>query len=568
MLATDLLCEFGTLFDPATEEPTTFLESVQSMSKKGDGLGFPHLPPVLMDSCERLSMQQLWGSKSSNVYSTSYTPGPVQTVYDDVMLGGALLEFSTTICPVLLFANHESKKVRACVYDAPISCMESELYKFRNNASEIEINWKGKALANSQLSMLELIGEHIKQIGLCAVPAHLLRKEPEAYHLNRTGPSPFLRMRTVQDEDEFQILESAILAHLCEKKMSSGVRCTNKIINNIDDFHDTHVYEFETFFSKSTLQLPSHPTDQAQTQWPPEELCAHATKMAKAPALCVSLCVMMHCKNDSATNAKLQSMIEKIHMGRTSSKQGHCLPLNKSSCSSKTALADLLACSHRVFSVTTLGQCGGISQACMVASSMIEPSEVGLVIGMLPKDVPPTDENIAAQSMKLIKNIAKTIDQRFAVLSIELNVHRNVKSIALLNSQDSYELDIDNAGRLLDCPWIFPIGTILASKEKASFFTLQSPGIQRDALRVCESVKLEHDKSGKDSKSIVQVSQEVDFTPLDKRLDSFKSMIEDLQNGLSSSKTPMDLNRLKDAKQKWSESREGDGANKKAKIAS
>jgi hypothetical protein len=293
------------------------------------------------------------------------------------------------------------------------------------------------------------------------------------------------------------------------------------------------------------------------------------------------MAAMVPCKHEVKTRVKIQELTQKIKSipdqasenGTKSSEVCADLPWNMSS---------LMECSSKLFTVRNIGQSGGVSQAYSLASSMFHSSDVVVAIRDVSLDSSSALQKPIHAARTLIQNLAKRVDTEMAVLYLELGPNREIRSLKYMNAESEHDLDVDCAGRFLECPWVFPVGLRIQSREIASFFTLEASGLVRDSLRVTPSLRQTYQISAVLEQPVVKIPSEVDFRPLDERIDKLVSAVTQLRsNGLSAKSTDKtetsdktekaettELNRLKSAKQQWKEGNGvgESGANKKAKT--
>lgn len=583
MLSSEIACALGSALDPMFETAESMTDAVRNLASVGDASSFATLPPLLMEDSETISCQQLWGRMKSSQVETSYQIGDVPCMSDKQLIGASVLPIGVRSYPALLFVDHDKKLVTSVVYGVPLSKLESDLYKFRSTASRIEVAWKGETLASSHLTILEMMGEYSKSIGPASVSKHLLTQEPSGYHLRRTGPSAFLWMRTASGQKEHQMLQSAVLAYFRTLNKEDVLK-TPLPLPEWSQFHAGIQYSFETFFSKcDTAQAAQKlapdsggTTDSADSA--DAALSDLASELAKVPALVFAMAAMVPCKHEVKTRVKIQELTQKIKSmpdqasenATKASEPSADLPLNMSS---------LMECSSKLFTVRNIGQSGGASQAYSLASSMFHSSDVVVAIRDVSLDSSSALQKPIHAARTLIQNLAKRVDMEMAVLYLELGPSREIRSLKYMNAESEHDLDVDCAGRLLDCPWVFPVGLRIQSREIASFFTLEASGLVRDSLRVTPSLRQTYQISAVLEQPVVKIPSEVDFRPLDERIDKLVSAVTQLRsNGLSANLTDKtetsdktektELNRLKSAKQQWKVGNGvgESGANKKAKI--
>lgn len=551
MLAVDMACQFGTLLSPLFDDPESLIESTRSLASIGDKSGFKPLPPVFLNDSPTASSQQLWAATSC------YSAGGVPSMPPSAsILGAAMLSTEHSPLPVLIFVDHTLKRVTSIVYNSRLSHFESQLYKFREQPTPLEVKWKGSAFAASHLQLFEMIGEYLKSVGKSSMPPHLLTKSADGYHLERTGPIPYLHMRTVANEEEFEMAKALILAHLSGKPPADPLPTPCQLWS-FDD------YTFQTFFTKASGSAAPG------TEFSSEQEEA-ASKIANVPALAFAMASMI--KPEAHTDPEglqIGQMLESMTvLTGDFAATAATTPRGATATQPPSTISDLMGLSYRLYSVRNIGKSGGISQAYCLASFMFDPADVATAIREVAVDTSISSQKPIQSARMLIQSISKRVDPAFCVMCIELSSNREVKRIRLMNSESDDEIDIDCAGRLLDCPWVFPIGLAVYNRDTANFFTLEAKDLVRDALRVCSSLRQAYQLTAVLEQPIATVQAQVDFGPLDKRLESFEERMAEWAGsvGTGAGTSEMaDLGRLKTAKHQLAQETTATGAIKKTK---
>lgn len=539
--------------DPVFDDADSLLEATRFLASIGDKQSFNPLPPVFLNDSPTVSSQQLW----ANASLPGYQAGPVsaESLPGGELLGAAILSIESHSCPVLLFVDHTAKHITSVVYEAKLAYLEAQLYNFRKQPSALEIKWKGDTFSASHLQLFEMMGEYLKSIGKSFVPACLLTNDLHGYHLERTGPVPYLHMRTVANEDELETVKALILAHIsaCRAVDATYTPSVYDWSGHADTTLDTTLgyYTFQTLFTKAsgtttdTTTGTDTGTDTGTT--PPPSPGDLAQQIAHVPALAVVMELMINAgpANDAIRESMKKAIADAATApSGTSGTSGPGTTCAAADAPARATISDLMNLSSRLYSVRNIGHSGGISQAYCLASYMFEPSDVATAIREITNE--PSSTRPIQSARELIKSLAKRVDIAYSVMCIELSSNRYVRSIRLINSETDCELDVDCAGRLLDCPWVFPVGLGVYNRESANFFTLQSTGLARDLLRVCPSLRQAYQLTAILEQPITKVQAEVDFTALDKRLDSLQKIVTEA-SAAASSNTVADLSRLQSA---------------------
>lgn len=540
--------------DPVFDDADSLLEATRFLASIGDKQSFNPLPPVFLNDSPTVSSQQLWANASlpSLPSLPGYQVGPVSAVPPGgELLGAAILSIESHSCPVLLFVDHKVKRITSVVYEAKLAYLEAQLYNFRKQPSALEIKWKGDTFSASHIQLFEMMGEYLKSIGKSFVPAYLLTNDLHGYHLERTGPVPYLHMRTVANENELETVKALILAHIsaCRVVDATYTPSVYDWSGNADTPLDTTLgyYTFQTLFTKASGTTTDTGTDTTTDTGttPPPSPDDLAQQIAHVPALAVVMELMI---NAGPTNDAIRESMKKAIADAAAAPSGPSGQVNMimaANAPARDTISDLMSLSSRLYSVRNIGHSGGISQAYCLASYMFEPSDVATAIREITNE--PSSTRPTQSARYLIKSLAKRVDIAYSVMCIELSSNRYIRSIRLINSETDCELDVDCAGRLLDCPWVFPIGLCVYNRESANFFTLQSTGLARDSLRVCPLLRQAYQLTAILEQPIAKVQAEVDFTALDKRLDSLQKIVTEASAAAASTNTVADLSRLQSA---------------------
>lgn len=509
MNSVEILCalgrqQTGTL---KIEDCVTLMESIQSLASIGNESGFSPLPPILLNDSEQPSRQQLFGTESSG--GNVYTAGPAPWLGHGALIGGAVLELAGVAKPVLIFADHVAKRITCIATEAPLSQLESEFFKFRAEPSEIEIKWKGFELASSHIVLFEMMQEHFKGACISTVPNYMLKKEADSYYLSRSGPIPFLHLRLFRNEEERSSLEGLIRRYLQIHTAGDGIGdgVGAPIVNN--DAGDN--YEFKTIFTKCNLVETLESLTSCSDQ-----ICQAASKLSEPSALHMAMACLLNTTLNMESVPKNGVLDTKEH--------AHGKNGDGDRSSSYATISDLMKCSSRLSSTVAIACPGGMhAQIRTLTASIFEPEDAKIVAKDVLLSPEATLSKITNSGRFMLRELSKRLDTKSFIMSIDMNSNREIKSIRLSNSKDEYELDVDCAGRLFDCNGIIPIAIVQRDRQSVQFFRLESSGVGRRLARACLQLKptLYH---------------------------------EPLQPG----ETNNGLHELKDAKERWEQTRAGE----------
>ena len=582
MKAAAMLCQLAPkapgLDKTLAEPPGSLEDAVRVVAATGDYAAFDPLPPILMHNSEKVSAQKLWGGlHESRIASANYRPGaPKPPEATDRLLGGAIVSLQEAPHPVLLYM--QQKTIVARVYDVPMSALESGLYARREAATPLETKWKGPELAPAHAEFIESIGAHMQSGGLACMPGYLFTKDPAAYHLVRPGPVPFLHMRAPATDHEFELVETMIHAALIdaaepnEGYTAVPVREDDNLFRGVGEqvraLDTATTYGLETIFSKAP-----HPGASRVSTDSDKDRVAFVSKISRNQALISAMVALLNVTKMTDTFVEhvdaVAVSIAKAEMGVSSVVARTVAP--------KT-LSSLTSCASRLSTVRRIGQ-AGISQAYVIASAIFAASDVGLAVRELSSDegsrrAKEQGVEICGSVVGIMWNMAKRVDEITAVLCIELGPARDIRSLRLINSCVDYELDLDSAGRLLECPWVTVVAHLTTTQEPGGFFTIETAGVQRDMLKVCDSVRKTY---GLEAQRHVRPlppppTHQVDFGEFDKRLNDMEKTVKAMQE-VAKAHTPAppisaaappapppvaaipytspELERLKSAQKKW-----------------
>lgn len=566
------LAQSGLDLTKALTGPAGSLEdALRVLAATGDCAAFEDLPPVLMHNSETVTAQKLWGGlQDSHVAGSTYTPGaPKPPGSSERLLGAAMMTLNEMPHPVLLYLQPGA--IVARVYDVPFAALESELYNHRDGPTPLETKWKGPSLAAAHVELFESIGAHMKEGGLACMPGYIFSTDQKSFHLARPGPVPFLHMRAPATDTEFESMETLVHAALIDAAMpnegdeATPIRPDDVLLTSISAqvkammAMEHPVAEMLTIFSRAP-----HPGRARVANDPVSESTDRvtmSTKICRNPAL-ITACVAMLdiAKPSDLLLAKVDKIVEEI--GRADLEPGSVRGLQ-----CLNTLSSLTNRSGRLCTVRRIGA-AGITDGWVVASSVFAASDVGLAVRELSSDVQPM---VKSGVVGMMWNLAKRVDEVCAMLCIEMGPGRDIRSMRLINSCVDYELDIDCAARLLDCPWVAVVMHLTTTQEPGGFFTIETAGVCRDMLKVCDSVRKTY---GLEAQRHVRTpaAPPLDFGEFDKRLKSLEGVLKTMQEApttLAPAPTPApvpvststsvvsytspELEKLRAAQKKWNQ---------------
>lgn len=484
MRVVDAICRLGkqttTLDSTIGASPHDIDGAIVKFASIGDRAAFDVLPPVLLYPSPKISHQKLWSSINGSG-SAAYTPGPPRPVAkDDKVLGGAIFDFDeSSSCPALLYSNGDLITMR--VYNSPLSTLESKLYEERQSASPLEVAWKGVELASVHLELIAAMGSHMLSFGLRSVPTYLLSASGDAYHLVRPGPIPFLYLRTATTDAEQKSVENLIHAALLIDDDENATVESNKwfesVNSQLENVHTGSQTRFSTVFSRE-----KHPGSAQVSKDDDEARRALVKEVAALPCTVTVTGLLLRCTEFSEQFSTLVSELEV----EIREKELETAPLVSRAGSNTKTLAYLCSICSRVCNVRRLGSVG-ISDGFLLSSAIFKSEDAGLAARQLSAAV----DNASAENctIGLLHNLSRRVDSNAAVMCVELGPGRTIKSIRLINCDVDFKLDVQNAGRVLAAPWIQVVCHLNSLQKSAEVFLVETNGIHRDLLTVCNSVR-------------------------------------------------------------------------------
>lgn len=521
-----MLCRLGPNSpgrDAALCGPAGSLEdAVLGVASTGDQAAMDPLPPILMHSNGRASAQKLWGGlRESEVEHANYKHGPPKALGKvHRLIGGAILPIRGRPYPVLLYADTTEHVIVAVVNNVPMAALEADLYAARDHPSQLEVKWKGDGLAASHGQCYELTGAHMHECGLACMPGYLFSTDKSAYHLVRPGPVPFLHMRVPASDYEVELVEKAVHARIIDaaEPNEGGTPCpvsrNDPLLTATDPVkmqlsHLNGRFNFMTVFDRAPNAGGSRVvsnTDAATSRF--------ASKIASIPALVTAIATMLGCEHtgeftsavdDLAGECARAVMVEASALARQ--------PVIN-------VLSELTSSASRLCTLRRIGHGGEHA----LASSIFAASDVGLAVREISWDegsqrCREKGCDAIGSMVGLMWNMARRVDEQTAMLCIELGPGREILTMRLINACVEYEIDMDAAARLLECPWVIAVAHLNTSQtEPVGWFTVEVAGVKRDMLKVCDSVRKTYGLEAQRHVRPMPTQAQLDYTELDKRL--------------------------------------------------
>lgn len=529
MKVVDMLCTLGpritNLEKIVSGPPGDLYEAVRILAATGDRAAFVTLPPVLMHCDEQPTAQKLWGGlRQSAIPDVTYKHGPAPLIKGERLLGATILTLHDVPHAALVYVD--GTRVVARVYDTPMSALESELYAPASSPTPLELKWKGPEFASAHLALRESTGGIMQAGGMGYMPGYLFTEDNTSYHLVRPGPVPFLYMREPETQEEYELVENLIHAALIDAAEPN--ECSSAITIDEGDalFHSIRAqvmalnpsvsYAFETVFSRAP-----HP---GYARWRGDDhvdRIALSTKIAKLPVgLTVTVALLDAGKlNDQFADYVQQHAISIAAIDLESSEQ-------QAQVQGRGTLSNLTDCSSRLCTVRQIGTMG-LGQGYKLASAVFAASDVGLAVRELQSNV--IGEAGTMSVLGLMWNMADRIDEREAMLCVELGPGRDIRSLRLINSANNYVLDLDSAGRLLECPWVTVVAHLTSTQEPGGFFTIEVSGVERCMLTVCDAIRKTYGLEAQRHVRPVAAQAQIDYDELDKRIKATSELLGKMQ---------------------------------------
>lgn len=533
MRVTDAICELAPgspNLVSAIEPPNDLEEAVRAVASTGDRAAFDPLPPALMHNSPEAWAQVLYGGvRASHVEDAAYKPGGIESMpsISDLM-GAAIIDINYRAYPVLVYGSKQLGGLKAHICDAPLAALEMALYEPTDAPTPLEVKWKGPEMAAAHATLRESTGAHLRDGGLACMPAYLLSKDPESYHLVRPGPISYLHMRSPKTDYELDLVEKALHGRLVHARdVEPAVPPTAQLrAMPGSDWRFTTTYE--------RRRAPG--TDKiGEVQY--SDLAPIASKFARLPVVASIAAVLVN-----ATHDQCRELAAQISSKQLETETHHKQP--------KT-LSTLTGMTSNSVNIRRLGAANP-TNSYGPASVIFAASDVGLAVREL----------TGADAMGMLVNLAKRVDETAAVMCIHLGSEGlEVRSIHLCNGCMDQELDIDSAARMLLQPWVTVVAVL--ETEAPNFVLLDVEGVPRDLLKVCDSVRKVY---GLEAQRQVRPppNPRVDFEELDKRLKTMEGVLQQMQ-GVARQATPSasaplpptitytspELERLRVAQKKW-----------------
>ena len=537
MKATQILCELSKFAQPQTGETETLVDAIRILAFAGDSEDFDELPPILTNDKHAPTLQMTWGCGGSDQENV-YKQGPAPDGMLGRLVGSAIMDILGSAMPVLIFADHDSKVCTCMFYNAKLSYLESELYKFRSAPCPLEVRWKGSELSGCHIALMEMVSEYCKSVGLQDLPSFLMDSKADAHHLKRSGPIPLLHLRTPSNQDELVSVQTLIQTYL-------SLHPQNKNDADVEKFELDCEYSFEALFSKSCPIMSGAVNS---------ELSDTVLSLSSCRGLCLLLTRLLKCKHSDEITSKLNSIIDKADSNVSNSTSK-----NDEAGQSYATISDLCKLSSKLHSTLSIGCEGGVqAQVHAICKSLFEPTDAVLAAtDLLQCRDASMLSKMSSSGRLMLREISKRMDEQTCIMCIDLNSNREIKSIRIMNSTCDHDLDVDCAGRLLSCPWVIPISVLPSDKSCTKFLKLDSHDLDRDSAKACKQLyELQHG---------LQIDVAGNCNNFGKRIKRCEDMISLLVNTDSSKDgnagEESDLHKLRYAKQRLSES----SANKKPK---
>ena len=531
--------------------PRNLSESIRSIAATGDKSALSNLPPVWMHDRPEAWAQKLYGGvRASHIENASYKAGvgSMDQMSSSILLGAAIIDLSHGP-HVVVIEDAPENGLNAIVFDTPMADLESRLYAHCNGPTPLEVKWKGPELAAAHLSLRESTGVHIRSGGLACTPGFLLCNDKKSYHLVRSGPMPFLHMRSPSTSREVELIENALHAYLIEAREPHNGRKahSNDSTAQVPDVRATLLARVETTARMTTTFLRRTNPGTSRVSDPKfSSLALVASKYARLPVVVFIATRLIGAPVEPYPDylAKLEEAVKAVGSEEIKSVTTDYLHTQPET------LARLTSFSSSCVNVRFIGR-SGISQSYVLASAIFAALDVGLAV----------KELSSLSTIGMMWNMAKRVDEVCAMLCMELGPSNVIKSLRLINSCIDYELDIDSAARLIECPWVVMVAHCTPTNEATGFFTIETDGIERDMLRVCDSVRTTYGLEAQRHVRPPQTSN-ADFQELDKRIKALEVMLEKRTAPVSApapaslpapivTYTSPELERLKSAHKKW-----------------
>ena len=481
MSAVKRLMEFATQMTSDFSEALTLTEAIRQLALSGDASFFSPLPPLLLNDGILPSVQRL----DISTDGPGYRPGfPLLDGIGD-LIGGCILDISESrSSPVLIFYDRELYSITVLVCQSPLSLLESTFFKSASAPSKLEAFFKGTELSNAHSRILEMIYEHSVSLGPSALHPSMLSLDANAYHLIRKGPVPLLHLRDCNSK-----LEIESLCKNMKHYLNSSTSRTCFSINPEPDFSKSHT--FKTVFAKdyaataTTAAGPAAGPAATSTTATMSETDELVSKIANSNAL--SMCIA--CILASETNKVA------FQFSNSEPSSSSCVETSKQEKQDESPityilLSNLLSLSARLFDVFPI--CSGNHHSMQsehrllksLCNSMFEsPLDAELVSSHLFETISASTSQQLPTGRALLVLIGRCLNANdSALLVVDMNASRQIKSIRIVNSQIEADIDSDCAGRFLEYPWIFPICALTGSEKSTSYFALKSATLFRTPL--------------------------------------------------------------------------------------
>jgi hypothetical protein len=369
----------------------------------------------------------------------------------DAGLGGACAPL-----PALLLAFPREPEPRLALYvpDAPVAALELALCDARASASPLERRlWTDPGEADDRIDRRREIGAHVRGVGAAAYSSQVLTG---AYHVLRSGPAAFLRLRAPKAQGEREALALALRVTLGPEKAHAPFAPLSEVL--------PPPYELCTVFQASGRGVDAETAFELARG---AELTAsnHAThpEDARAP--------------DVAAEALLQRSLPARPAQRQQSPPAAPTREPLEAAPQLPTLARLMGQLSALASVRRLGEGReGVKAAFAPCDQLWCTRALGLG----------REESGGAGLVPLVTVVAKRVAAPAAVLLVRVGPDEAITHAALLNADFELQPSVDAIVRLLACPWVCPL---LVHAARADLCTVDVNGLRRDALQLTVQVR-------------------------------------------------------------------------------
>ena len=508
----------------AMEPAATINDAVRTIACTGNVDLLLKPPPVWLHPEPEAWAQKLYGGvRASHVPEAPYVPGKSgkherheEGVY---LVGGALLDppsFEGHALPALVWQDYTTGQLQAHVYNTPMTKCENELYLTAE--SDLEIAWKGSDMASAHANLREQMASNFRE-GLSSMPGFLFSDDPNAYHLVRPGPVPFLHMRGPRTEEEVEILEKSILAYMVTATTPApdsspslkmrGYRQHPRDLKSNEGPPKLDAFLAPLSGAESNLRTWFDRGPQPNIGSDSADLALIASKYAKYPTCAVIAYVLVNAPGemDESYRSAIHELANDIRSFEISATT-RCA-------TTRNTLSSLASSSWHCINTIKLGAAKA-GHGHVVASAVFAASDVGLAVREVTTDQP----------WQMLLNIAERVCEKQAMLCVKLTAANTIGQMRLVNTAVAYAIGVDSAARLVNEPWL---RTVVMQEqtptEGAAFFLMETSSGYRQTLSVCESVRQTY---GLDAQKHLRPppAPPADFLELDKRIQALETLLK------------------------------------------